>query len=46
MDDKNDEYYHIITSVCIRLLLGQYGINPDSVFYPDNYFYRDVLKQY
>ena len=46
MDDNNDEYSHIITSVCIRLLLWQYGINPDSVFYPDNSFYRDVLKQY
>ena len=46
MDDKNDEYPHIITSVCRRLLSCQYGINSDAVISPANPCYRALLEQY
>ena len=45
-NDKNDEYPHIITSVCSTLLPLQYGIIPATLFSPDNPCYRDVLEQY
>ena len=46
MDDKNDEYSHIITSLCSSLLSGHYGINPADVFPLATYSYRGVLEQY
>ena len=47
MDDKNDEYSHIIKSVCSRLLkVNIMGLTLLLCFLFVTFFYRDVLEQY